>query len=373
MAGLAVAISSRKIVPPSASLNLPILSPIAPVNAPATWPNSSLSSNVSGRAPQATSTNGLSRRPASTVNRPRDHRLAGAAFAGDQHAGAGVGDAIDHFENAAHAIVLADDALQAEADVELRLEILVLFDDAAMIQGPIDRHFQLVVDDRLGDQVEGAGANGLDGGFDGAVAGHQDDGRVRALLAAMGQDVEAVAIAQAQVDQGQVVMSFWPTAAMASATPVMASTAKPSSRSQAAMDCNKGRSSSTSNKDPRFMGNASPWRGCAAENRAQGPSRSGRGQSRLLYLLRLRSGDSRERRTADRAPSSEGRRQRPLQSSQTTHSPPGGRATGVTVRFGQARGEKGPRLSSNIYVTRCARSTRQPGDMPRDVTQRCPT
>ena len=44
-------------------MNLPILSPAAPVNAPATWPNSSLSSSVSGRAPQATSTNGLSRRP----------------------------------------------------------------------------------------------------------------------------------------------------------------------------------------------------------------------------------------------------------------------------------------------------------------------
>ena len=34
----------------------------APVKAPATWPKSSLSKSVSGNAPQAISTNGLSRR-----------------------------------------------------------------------------------------------------------------------------------------------------------------------------------------------------------------------------------------------------------------------------------------------------------------------
>jgi hypothetical protein len=52
-------ISSRKIVPPSAALNLPCLSLIAPVNAPLMCPNSSLSSSDSGSAPQLTSTNGF--------------------------------------------------------------------------------------------------------------------------------------------------------------------------------------------------------------------------------------------------------------------------------------------------------------------------
>ena len=75
-----------------------------------------------------------------------------------------------------------------------------------MMQRAVDGHFQLVVDERLGQHVEGAGANGLDGGFDGAIAGHQDHGRIRAVLATVGQDVEAVTIAQAQVDQGQVVI-----------------------------------------------------------------------------------------------------------------------------------------------------------------------
>ena len=49
-----VPISSRKIVPPSASANRPFLVNVAPVNAPRTWPKSSDSSSVSGIAAQFT-------------------------------------------------------------------------------------------------------------------------------------------------------------------------------------------------------------------------------------------------------------------------------------------------------------------------------
>src|SRR5437773_1558118 len=55
-------ISSRKIVPPSASAKSPGASPIAPVKAPRTCPKSSLSSSVSVRPPQSTATNGRLRR-----------------------------------------------------------------------------------------------------------------------------------------------------------------------------------------------------------------------------------------------------------------------------------------------------------------------
>jgi hypothetical protein len=48
------AISSRKIVPPSASSKRPMRVLLAPVNAPFSWPNSSLSSRVSGIAAQFT-------------------------------------------------------------------------------------------------------------------------------------------------------------------------------------------------------------------------------------------------------------------------------------------------------------------------------
>ena len=56
MVGVISPISSRNSVPPSASSNSPFLSRTAPVKAPRSWPNSSLSSSVSGMAPQLTDT-----------------------------------------------------------------------------------------------------------------------------------------------------------------------------------------------------------------------------------------------------------------------------------------------------------------------------
>jgi hypothetical protein len=45
-------ISSRKNVPFPAAAKRPVLSRVAPVNDPFTWPNNSLSSSDSGNAPQ---------------------------------------------------------------------------------------------------------------------------------------------------------------------------------------------------------------------------------------------------------------------------------------------------------------------------------
>ena len=55
-------ISSRKRVPPSACSNRPTRSRSAPVKAPLTWPNSSLSSRLCESAAQWTLTNGLAAR-----------------------------------------------------------------------------------------------------------------------------------------------------------------------------------------------------------------------------------------------------------------------------------------------------------------------
>ena len=54
--------SSRKIVPPSARSKAPARSSTAPVKAPRSWPNSSLSIMPSGRAAQFTATKGPSLR-----------------------------------------------------------------------------------------------------------------------------------------------------------------------------------------------------------------------------------------------------------------------------------------------------------------------
>ncbi len=50
--------SSSSSVPPCAASNLPIRRAIAPLNAPFSWPNSSLSSSASGIAAQLSATNG---------------------------------------------------------------------------------------------------------------------------------------------------------------------------------------------------------------------------------------------------------------------------------------------------------------------------
>ena len=117
------------------------------------------------------------------MNRPGDQRLAGAAFAGDQHGGLGVGHAFDHVEHAPHPVIVADDVLDAEPQIELRLQILVLFQHFALIQRPANGDFQLFVDQRLGEQIERPGPNGLDRGFHRAVAGEQNHRRGRIAVA----------------------------------------------------------------------------------------------------------------------------------------------------------------------------------------------
>jgi len=55
-------ISSRKMVPPSASSKRPNRLAMAPLKAPFSWPNSSLSTNPAGKAAQLTLMSGLSLR-----------------------------------------------------------------------------------------------------------------------------------------------------------------------------------------------------------------------------------------------------------------------------------------------------------------------
>ncbi|MNN10810.1 hypothetical protein D3C81_1237440 [compost metagenome] len=59
---LMLSISSRNSVPPLANSNLPMRRFCAPVNAPGSWPNSSLSTTDSASAPALIATNGPSRR-----------------------------------------------------------------------------------------------------------------------------------------------------------------------------------------------------------------------------------------------------------------------------------------------------------------------
>ena len=105
-AGFISPISSSMSVPPSACSNLPTRSVAAPVNAPFSWPNSSLSSRSSGSAAQFTLTNGRLRRDGSIVNRARDEFLADAALAANQHGDVAVGHAVDDHRDRLHRVAV---------------------------------------------------------------------------------------------------------------------------------------------------------------------------------------------------------------------------------------------------------------------------
>ena len=104
-------ISSRKSVPLSAATKRPRWSAMAPVNEPLVWPKSSLSSSVSGIAPQLIATNGwLARGLARWIARASSS-LPRAALALDQHARVARGHALRLGEQVLHERGARDDVL----------------------------------------------------------------------------------------------------------------------------------------------------------------------------------------------------------------------------------------------------------------------
>src|ERR1035438_7484039 len=90
-------ISSRNTVPPSAISNFPFLRYCAPVKAPFSWPNNSLSSGGSVIGLQF-----MEATHASGVNGANHQLFAGSALAGDQDVGIGGADGFNGFEYFAH-------------------------------------------------------------------------------------------------------------------------------------------------------------------------------------------------------------------------------------------------------------------------------
>jgi hypothetical protein len=112
VAGVSSPISSRNTVPPSPSSNLPIARADAPVKAPRSCPNSSLSSSVSGIAAQLIATKRAAARGRELVDRAREELLAGSALSLEEHRRVGRGDALDLRAHGADRRRLADDRRQ---------------------------------------------------------------------------------------------------------------------------------------------------------------------------------------------------------------------------------------------------------------------
>ncbi len=132
MAGEMSPISSRKIVPPSATANRPGLSLCASVKAPALWPKSSDSSSVSGSAPQLMATKGFPCRGDSSWMSPGEELLAGAAGAVDDHRAVARRDRRQDPEEIPHDAAAADDVAEGKPALELLPE---LFDLAEIAEG----------------------------------------------------------------------------------------------------------------------------------------------------------------------------------------------------------------------------------------------
>jgi hypothetical protein len=83
--------------------------------------------------------------------------------------------------------------------------ILVLVLEALEPERVLDGDEQLVRRQRLLDEVVGAELGGLHGGLDGAVAAHDDDGRLDAGVAGLAQHLEAVDVGHLDVEEREVV------------------------------------------------------------------------------------------------------------------------------------------------------------------------
>ena len=123
MPGLISPISSSMSVPLWAASNLPIFRSVAPVNAPRSWPNSSLASRSADSAAQLRQTKTFSRRGLLSWTAAGDQLLAHAALAADQHGGVAGGGLADLLGHLADRRAAADD-LAADAQPLAQLDVL---------------------------------------------------------------------------------------------------------------------------------------------------------------------------------------------------------------------------------------------------------
>ena len=199
-------ISSRNSVPAPAISNLPARRSAAPVNAPRSWPNSSLSSRPCGMAEQLTATNGARRR-ALEVDRARHQFLAGAALAADQHhVDLVVADhPPDELVDFLHRRAAADDLAAHQFAVEFFLDSFELGGLRRRLgRARRGRHHQVEVLERLGQVVVSAALERLDRVVHRAGRGDHDDRRRASLLARGAQHFEAAHAGHDDVDQGDV-------------------------------------------------------------------------------------------------------------------------------------------------------------------------
>src|SRR5690349_9616749 len=99
-----------------------------------------------------------------------DEVLADAAFAGQQHGGAGGGYTDDGGEDLLHGSAAAYDVVKLVAAAELLAKLPVFVAQGAHLERLLDDGSQVVERKRLGEEIDRAGLHGFNGGFHTAVS-----------------------------------------------------------------------------------------------------------------------------------------------------------------------------------------------------------
>ncbi len=152
---------------------------------------------------------GLVRARGCGVNRLGDEFLARSAFAVDQHGRARWRHLADQVEHGEHLVAFADDVGKVVALLQRALELDVFFAQAAAFDGLRDLHEQFIVGPRFGDVVLRAALERGPRHVDRAVGRDQDDGKMRVAPVDFAQQIEAIAVGQADVEQEKIERFFF--------------------------------------------------------------------------------------------------------------------------------------------------------------------
>ncbi len=141
------------------------------------------------------------------VQRARHQLLAGARLAGDEHVRGRAGEAPHQREDVLHDRRASDDVLEAIRARDLAAEARHLGAQAALLERLLDRGREIVDLEGLGDVVVRAELERALGGLDRAERGHDDDVRRTALRlggADLGEHVEPVHVGHLDVGDDEI-------------------------------------------------------------------------------------------------------------------------------------------------------------------------
>ena len=115
---------------------------------------------------------------AARMHRARDELLARAGLSRDQDRARRGRRAADQIFHAPHRLALADERVDRAAGLDLTLQQIDLARQPAALRRGADAHEELVAEERLLHEVDGAEFHRLDRRVDGAEPGHHDEGGV---------------------------------------------------------------------------------------------------------------------------------------------------------------------------------------------------